>query len=91
MPTVGVSRSSRVASQVFWSPVSQVASAGRSVSQKYREQPTITVGMASTMNSHCQPAMPHTPSSFSSRPPSGAPSAVESGTAAMNTPTARAR
>ena len=43
------------------------------------------------MNSHCQPARPQIPSISSSSPPSGAPIAVDSGIAAMNQPTARAR
>ncbi len=51
----------------------------------------ITAGIASSRNSHCQPARPSAPSSVSSAEDTGAPITEESGMAAMNSPMMRAR
>ena len=53
--------------------------------------PSSTEGMPSMMNSHCQPFRPIAPSSPSSRPETGAPITVETGTAMAKAARKRAR
>ena len=79
-------------SQSRSSPLSQCASLGRSVTKNKITNPTRTVGMASPMNIHFQPASPKTPLKPSRIPVEiGAPAATATGSATMNPETMRAR
>src|SRR5262249_628714 len=78
-------------SQLRSSPLSQCANCWRSVTQNNRKKPTSTVGIASAMNIHCQPARPHSPFSSRSAVDIGAPVATASGSATMKPDTMRAR
>ncbi len=63
---------------------SQDTSSGWSASSQSRLMPISTTGSPSTMNSHCHPAMPATPSMPSNQPDTGPPMTDDTGIATMN-------
>ena len=71
----------------FSSAVSQRACSGPSGSKASTTRPSTTAGSPSMMNSHCHPARPKRPWVSRIQADKGAPSALEMGTAAMNSAT----
>ena len=67
------------------------AFSGESGSVMYRMTPRITVGMPSSMKSHCQPCRPAMPSIFMSAPPMGLATMNATDEAVRMRPTAVAR
>jgi len=84
------SAASRLTSQPLSGSVSHRASSGRSVRTNRQATPRNTAGIASRINSHCQPFSPM-PSSVISIPEIGEPKMLAIGMPSRNSDVARAR